>query len=393
MDKKMTSGEIANRVGVSQKALRIYDEKGLLKPIGFSEGNYRLYDEQSLMVLEKIIALKHVGFSLGEIKEHLENKENESISDILQDQIQVMETKIEDLNKAVKCMKSVLARTDDNPDWDDVADIIKKMEEDQGADKYHMYAVNHTADGEDWYVKIYRSLGLVENDRILDLGCGYAKLWRNNWQQIPSNVQIDGWDLHESWAEDFHKYLKDNRNTLAKETSIDLYWGNIEEEEIWKEIEAQKQYTKVVAHYLASLVNDIEALVERAAGCLTIGGMLSINYFGADIEHEYWEGIFEKLGMDTKFAIERREEKSNQHNAMKGILEKCFSKVEEVRLTGPLTYENEEELFERLLAKYPNGAKYLSSCRTKLTRYFEVELAQKGTIVVPIDSGFWHAYK
>ncbi|MDC7280118.1 MULTISPECIES: MerR family transcriptional regulator [Pseudobutyrivibrio] len=63
MEKKMTSGEIAEKTGVSQKALRLYDEKGLLKPVGYTEGNYRLYDNESLAVLEKIIALKHVGFT------------------------------------------------------------------------------------------------------------------------------------------------------------------------------------------------------------------------------------------------------------------------------------------------------------------------------------------
>lgn len=54
---KMTSGEIAKKAGISQKAVRIYDEKGLLKPVDYSKGNYRLYDEQSLLILEKIIAL------------------------------------------------------------------------------------------------------------------------------------------------------------------------------------------------------------------------------------------------------------------------------------------------------------------------------------------------
>ena len=71
MTKKMTTGEIAKKVGISQKAVRLYDEKGLLKPSEYSEGNYRLYDKEALLVLEKIIALKQVGFSLEEIKENL----------------------------------------------------------------------------------------------------------------------------------------------------------------------------------------------------------------------------------------------------------------------------------------------------------------------------------
>ena len=56
MDEKMTSGEIAKKAGVSQKAVRLYDEKGLLKPTDYSEGNYRLYDKEALQILEKKIA-------------------------------------------------------------------------------------------------------------------------------------------------------------------------------------------------------------------------------------------------------------------------------------------------------------------------------------------------
>ena len=71
MDEKMTSGEIAKKAGVSQKAVRLYDEKGLLKPTEYSEGNYRLYDKEALEILEKIVALKQIGFSLEEIRDNL----------------------------------------------------------------------------------------------------------------------------------------------------------------------------------------------------------------------------------------------------------------------------------------------------------------------------------
>lgn len=51
MNDKMTSGEIAKKAGVSQKAVRLYDQKGLLKPSEYSEGNYRLYDKEALLIL------------------------------------------------------------------------------------------------------------------------------------------------------------------------------------------------------------------------------------------------------------------------------------------------------------------------------------------------------
>ena len=128
MKEKMTSGEIAKQAGVSTKALRVYDEKGLLKPIGLSEGNYKLYDKSSLIILEKIIALKHIGFSLEEIKSSLENDDQSSIREILEKQLEMMNQKIYELQKSANCIKSALARFDENPDWDDIADIIRKME-------------------------------------------------------------------------------------------------------------------------------------------------------------------------------------------------------------------------------------------------------------------------
>ena len=91
MDKRMTSGEIAKKAGVSQKAVRLYDEKGLLKPSEYSEGNYRLYDKEALLVLEKIIALKQIGFSLEEIRDNLVTGKNMDIAETLHQQLEIME--------------------------------------------------------------------------------------------------------------------------------------------------------------------------------------------------------------------------------------------------------------------------------------------------------------
>lgn len=91
MKEKMTTGEIAKKAGISQKTVRLYDEKGLLKPSDYSEGNYRLYDNESLLVLEKIIALKQIGFSLEEIRDHLVGSSEKDILAALQEQINMME--------------------------------------------------------------------------------------------------------------------------------------------------------------------------------------------------------------------------------------------------------------------------------------------------------------
>ena len=142
MDKKMTSGEIAKKTGVSQKTIRLYDEKGLLKPTDYTEGNYRLYDKEALSVLEKIIALKQIGFSLEEIHQNLSEDSEVDITETLNRQLDILIGKRYEIEKAIASIRSVLVR-ESEPDWDNVADIVKMMQIDQGADENHFKALKH----------------------------------------------------------------------------------------------------------------------------------------------------------------------------------------------------------------------------------------------------------
>ena len=178
MEKKMTSGEMAKKAGVSQKAIRLYDEKGLLKPTDYSEGNYRLYDDAALQILEKIVALKQIGFSLEEIRDNLKDGEVTDIKGALEIQLRKMEEKKYQLEKITDAIKRTLARKE-NLDWDDVAGIVQNVSIDQSADEHHWDALKHTGSELDWYVRIFRSLEIKENKRILDLGCGYSNLCSN----------------------------------------------------------------------------------------------------------------------------------------------------------------------------------------------------------------------
>ncbi|HTD29008.1 MAG TPA: MerR family transcriptional regulator, partial [Xanthomonadaceae bacterium] len=60
-------GQIAKRSGVSIKALRLYAERGLLKPCTHSEAGYRLYGPEALRRLMQIVVLKRSGFTLAQI--------------------------------------------------------------------------------------------------------------------------------------------------------------------------------------------------------------------------------------------------------------------------------------------------------------------------------------
>ena len=88
---------------------------------------------------------------------------------------------------------------------------------------------------------IFESLDIKTNMEILDLGCGFGKLWRNNWEQIPENVKIDAVDLKGSWAENFEEFVTEHKKSLPENCNINLFWGDVENADVWKAL-PQKQY-------------------------------------------------------------------------------------------------------------------------------------------------------
>lgn len=69
-------GEVADRTGVTQRTLRFYEERGLLKPPTRMDGGFRLYSEDDVGRVEQIKRLQNLlGLTLAEIKEMVEAEE------------------------------------------------------------------------------------------------------------------------------------------------------------------------------------------------------------------------------------------------------------------------------------------------------------------------------
>jgi DNA-binding transcriptional MerR regulator len=75
MDSYLSPAETATRFGISVKALRLYEQRGLLTPLRAANGStgaaWRVYGPEQLARLHRILALKRLGLSLGQIGELL----------------------------------------------------------------------------------------------------------------------------------------------------------------------------------------------------------------------------------------------------------------------------------------------------------------------------------
>lgn len=63
-----TVGKAARAAGLSAKAVRLYESKGLLPQAPRTEAGYRLYRKEDIAVLRFIRQAKTLGLSLGEIR-------------------------------------------------------------------------------------------------------------------------------------------------------------------------------------------------------------------------------------------------------------------------------------------------------------------------------------
>jgi MerR family copper efflux transcriptional regulator len=68
-DELMTIGELASRSGLTIKAIRELEGRGLIYSAGRSESNYRLFDSSALWCCQVITNLRSLGLTVKEIEQ------------------------------------------------------------------------------------------------------------------------------------------------------------------------------------------------------------------------------------------------------------------------------------------------------------------------------------
>jgi DNA-binding transcriptional MerR regulator len=108
----LTIGEVSRLYGVTLRALRFYEQRGLLKPI--RRGGARFYDGVQKVRLQMILKGKHLGFTLTEIAELLESesgKDKKSDDFVLDEkmvlsQLRHLEERRADLDQAIEELRT-----------------------------------------------------------------------------------------------------------------------------------------------------------------------------------------------------------------------------------------------------------------------------------------------
>lgn len=106
----MTVGEVAKKMGVTVRTLQYYDKEGLLSPSSESEGGRRLYTDKDVINLHQILSMKHLGFSLDDIKNRLISLDTPTdVSDALTEHAAAIQEEIETLSESLKAIEALKA--------------------------------------------------------------------------------------------------------------------------------------------------------------------------------------------------------------------------------------------------------------------------------------------
>ncbi len=60
--------EVADKLKITQRAIRFYEDKGLIAPSKQDDNQYRIFDEEDIWRLQTIVALRESGMSINDIK-------------------------------------------------------------------------------------------------------------------------------------------------------------------------------------------------------------------------------------------------------------------------------------------------------------------------------------
>lgn len=127
----MTVGAVAKKMGVTVRTLQYYDKEGLFSPSLESEGGRRLYTDKDVINLYQILSLKHLGFSLDDIKNRLISLDTpDDVAKALTEQATAIREKIEALSESLKAIETLRAEVLQMQavDFKKYADIITNLQ-------------------------------------------------------------------------------------------------------------------------------------------------------------------------------------------------------------------------------------------------------------------------
>lgn len=372
------TGQFAKLANVSERTIRYYDKIGLLKPSFVMENGYRQYSDLDLLKLQKILSLKHLGFSIEEIFPMV--MDNTNLKESFDLQIDLIEDKISHLQS----LKDALKRASQTPDlsWNMILSLVQLSNEETNIIEQYKNAKNlndrislhekYSANKQGWFNWLFNQIDFSKVNRLLELGCGNGKLWQENKIDL-RNREIFLSDISEGMVEEVRNKLGSDFNCIVADAEKIPF--------------KDSYFDSIIANHVLFYLNDLNLGLKEIDRVLKSDGILYCSTYGKNHMKKITEIV---QNFDSRINL-------SNHNLYdifglengEDILSKYFSNIQRMDYQDSLAITESKPLIDYIMSCHGNQNEILGPRLNEFKEYIEELLENNGKIVVTKEAGLF----
>ncbi|WP_462288775.1 MerR family transcriptional regulator [Holdemanella biformis] len=372
------TGQFARLANVSERTIRYYDKIGLLKPSFVMENGYRQYSDLDLLKLQKILSLKHLGFSIEEIFPMV--MDNTNLKESFELQIDLIEDKISHLQSLKDALKR--ASNSSNLSWNMILSLVQLSNEETNIIEQYKNAKNlndriclhekYSTNSQGWFNWLFEKIDFSKVNRLLELGCGNGKLWQENKIDL-RNREIFLSDISEGMVDEVRNKLGSDFNCIVADAEKipfkDAYFDSI------------------IANHVLFYLNDLNQGLKEISRVLKPNGVLYCSTYGSNHMKEITD-IVQSFDSRINLSNHSLYDVFGLENG-ESILKQYFTSVQRMDYQDSLEITESKPLIDYIMSCHGNQNEILGPRLSEFKEYIEELLQNDGKIVVTKQAGLF----
>lgn len=107
-DEYLQISDLAEKLGITTRTIRLYEQMGLVEPPKRTEGRIRVYDKADIKRFKFVLKLKELGLSLNEMKELADIYNQEQMPEkIMPRLIELLDTHLRSIRNKISSLQSL----------------------------------------------------------------------------------------------------------------------------------------------------------------------------------------------------------------------------------------------------------------------------------------------
>lgn len=375
------TGEFAKLANVTERTLRYYDKIGLLKPSSILSNGYRQYTDSDLLKLQKILSLKHLGFSIEEIFPIV--LEDQNLKESFKMQIDLIDSRIKHMTAIKDSMESIISTINDkNIDWTKIISLIKMSNDDSNIIEHYKNAKNlnvrislhdkYSQNKQGWFPWLFEQIDFSHINKLLEVGCGNGKLWKNNKINL-RNREIFLSDSSQGMVDEVRKTLGNDFNCMVFDCEKIPF--------------KDSYFDAVIANHVLFYVYDINKALEEIRRVLNPLGVFYCSTYGSNHMKEI-NDIVQKFDSRIILSQTKLYDVFGLENGL-DILRPYFKNIKMKRYDDCLVVDKSKPIIDYIMSCHGNQNEIIGPNLNKFREFVDSIIQEKGYIKITKDAGIF----